>query len=171
MWGNPLSPTLSSAFPQPWLPGSLKLFPVFWTTPLSEEPWPAGLVGLRPSVNGVPAQHTACPTEERPEALQQHLCVKHSAKQNRNLYLHKLVFLNVSVPFRLWLIILWLTKQIWFISHTGSGLRQLPWSYMISLVIRANQSCATWRFGEGSLDLNITQRQKHLFLRPPCCLF
>lgn len=57
---------------------SLKLFPVFWTTPLSEEPWPAGFIGLRRLEEGVPAQcipHSG--GLEGPEALQQ-LCVRYS---------------------------------------------------------------------------------------------
>lgn len=36
---------------------SLKLFPVFWTALLSEEPWPAGLVGIRTSVKGELGKH------------------------------------------------------------------------------------------------------------------
>lgn len=56
-----------------WAP--LKLFPVFWTTPLSEEPWPAGLVGPRPLEKGVLGRRISHSGElERPEVLQQ-LCV------------------------------------------------------------------------------------------------
>lgn len=49
---------------------------------------------------------------------------------------------------------------------------QLPhWSYKMQFSLRTNKSRETWRLGDGRLELNITQRQKHLFLPPQCCLF
>lgn len=96
--------------------------------------------------------------------------MKQTNKKNGILDLHKLAFVDVSVMFRFWLIgkhMTRLTKLTWSMSHKGSGLLQLPtWSYMISVSIRANKSYERWHFGEGRLELNITQRQKHLFLCP-----